>query len=121
MSEVKTEAGFWAIVEVMGHKKYAGYVSEQVLGGASFVRVDVPETRGQGEFSKLFSAGSIYCITPVKEDIARGMAGTFRERPVQAYDLPSEWRDKISGRTLPAPAKAEDDYDTADFDEPDYR
>lgn len=22
----------WAIVEVMGHKKFAGYVSEQVIG-----------------------------------------------------------------------------------------
>lgn len=111
MSEAKTEAGFWAIVEVMGHKKFAGFVSEQVLGGASFVRIDIPAVDGQAEFSKLFSAGSIYCITPVVEDIARGMAGTYRERPVQAYDLPSEWRDKISGKTLPAPSNDYGDDD----------
>lgn len=105
----KTESGFWAIVEVMGHKKFAGFVSEQVLGGASFVRIDIPPVKDQGEFSKLFSAGSIYCITPVLEDIARGMAGQFQERPIHPYDMPAEWRDKISGRTLPAPSNGDGD------------
>ncbi len=33
----------WAVVEVMGHNTYAGRVTEQAIGGASFIRVDVPE------------------------------------------------------------------------------
>ena len=71
--EVKT-FDEWAIVEVMGHKQFAGHVTEQALGGASFVRVDVPEvkvgeTRHHGEetlpaFTKLLGAGSIYAISP---------------------------------------------------------
>jgi len=27
----------WAIVEVMGHRQFAGLVTEQTIGGASFV------------------------------------------------------------------------------------
>lgn len=37
----------WAIVDLFGHTRIAGKVSEQVIGGCSFVRVDVPE-RGDG-------------------------------------------------------------------------
>lgn len=86
------ETGFWAIVEIMGHKRYAGHVSEQVIGGASFVRVDVPESAGVPPFSKLFGAASIYCITPVSEDAARIAAGQLKEQPMTEWDIPQEWR-----------------------------
>ncbi len=92
----------WALVEVMGHKRYAGRVTEHVIAGQGFVRVDVPEVEQHGErfdaFTKLIGAASIYAITPVSEQIARGMAQVMRERPVHEYDLP---------KALPAPlAKA---------------
>ena len=32
----------WAIVEIFGHQRIAGKVTEQTIGGCSFVRVDVP-------------------------------------------------------------------------------
>ncbi len=77
----------WGIVEVMGHKKYAGHITEQTIGGASLLRVDVPEVTvpthvnvpGEGfkevkrtvaAYSKLIGVGSIYMITPTSEDIA---------------------------------------------------
>lgn len=90
------KSGFWAIVEIMGHKRYAGYVSEQVVGGASFVRVDVPQHNERDAFSKLFGAASIYCITPVSEDAARVAASQLRETPLSEWDLPQEWRQAIS-------------------------
>ncbi|MCA9265373.1 MAG: hypothetical protein KDA60_16045 [Planctomycetales bacterium] len=102
----------WAIVEVMGHKKYAGLVTEQVIGGASFVRVDVPETEGHAAFTKCFGAASIYCITPTTEELARGVASTLREAPVSFYDLPDEWRAKIRASETPAIAgPSSEDYD----------
>lgn len=32
----------WVILELMGHRRLAGYLSERQIGGASFLRIDVP-------------------------------------------------------------------------------
>ena len=32
----------WAILELMGHRRLAGKLSEAIIGGASFIRIDVP-------------------------------------------------------------------------------
>lgn len=61
----------WAVVELFGHKQIAGKVSEQVIGGCTFVRVDVPATTDRPAYSKMYGNGAIYCITPVVEEIAR--------------------------------------------------
>lgn len=81
----------WAIVEMLGHRKLAGKVGEQVIAGAALVRVDVPETQqskqvaGYGGsvveakpgYTKLIGVGSIYCITPTDEDTARRAAAVL--------------------------------------------
>jgi len=77
-----------AIVELMGHARIAGKVSEQVIAGASMLRVDVPETSEQSAFTKFYAPGAIYAITPVDETIAKAAAERFQERPVQAWVLP---------------------------------
>lgn len=91
----------WAIVEVMGHNRFAGRVSEQAIGGASFVRIDVPEVERSGQkfpgFTKLFGGGAIYSITPVTEETARGVAATIHQQPMNAWDA----REYLAG--LPAP------------------
>lgn len=77
----------WAIVDVMGHQRYVGRVTEQVIAGCGFVRVDVPKTDKQPPWSKLIGTGSIYAITPVSEDIAKAMANRRDDTPVQAFEL----------------------------------
>lgn len=79
----------WAIVEVMGHQRFAGRVSEQAVGGANFVRVDVPAVDEQPEFTKLFGPSSIYCISITTEQVARAAAASMRVVPVSAYDIRS--------------------------------
>jgi hypothetical protein len=84
MPEQATSFNTWAIVEVIGHKKFAGYVTEQTFGVATLIRVDVPATeqpskyglpaRSTAEYSKLIGVGSIYCITPCTEEVARKCA-----------------------------------------------
>jgi len=81
----------WCVVEVMGHKKFAGRVTEGPFG---LVQVDVPEvTLASGQnlpaFSKLFGAASIYCLTPCTEETARAFARDFRTQAFQTYELPA--------------------------------
>jgi len=78
----------WCIVELFGHVTLAGYVSEQAIGGASFIRLDVPAVDGQAEFTKLLGPSAIYSITPTSEDVARSAIEHIRARPVNVYYLP---------------------------------
>lgn len=108
----------WCILEIMGHQRYAGLVSEQAIGGSSFVRIDVPECEGRPAFSKCFGAGSIYCITPVTEEVARMTARGLRQTPLQVYDLPADVQEKLRN---PTPAIAgrggDDEYDDYDSED----
>ena len=91
MSETKPFES-WAIVDVMGHRQFAGFVCEQAIGGASFVRVDVPEVSVGEEtlpgFTKLLGAGSIYAISPCTEETARAYAAQSRQRSFSVYEAP---------------------------------
>jgi hypothetical protein len=79
----------WAIVEVFGHAKFAGRVTEQAIGGASFVRVDVPAVDKSPAFTKLFGASAIYSITPVEEELARKAVKACHSEPISVY-IPEE-------------------------------
>ena len=77
----------WAIVDVMGHQRYVGLVTEQVIAGQGFVRVDIPKTSATPAWSKLIGTSSIYAITPVEKDIATAMAERSKSKPIEAYQL----------------------------------
>ncbi len=93
----------WAIVELFGHARIAGKVTEQQIGGASFIRVDVPEleirkdgcdltkaiqVERRAAFTRLFGPAAIYAITPTTEDVARAAAAALGPEPVHIY-IPS--------------------------------
>lgn len=79
----------FAIVELFGHQKIAGRVTEQVIAGQGFVRVDVPENKRHAAFTRLFGAGAIYSITPVEEDVAIRVAESIWVEPVTVYISPA--------------------------------
>jgi len=78
----------WAIVEIFGHERIAGELSEQTIGGGSFIRGDVPAVGDQQAFTRFYGDKAIYSIQPVSEDIARRAAAGMRVRPVNVYLLP---------------------------------
>ncbi len=82
--------GEWAILELMGHRRLAGFVSEQQIGGASFIRVDVPgkTAKDKPTATQFYAPGSVYCITPVTETLARQVAIGSQPAPVTRSDLP---------------------------------
>jgi len=115
----------WAVVEVMGHVRMAGMVSEQTIGGAALIRVDVPEVPGHDDewgrtyppvaaFTKFLGSGSIYSLTPCTEAVARRAAETFRAAPILNVDL----REERPQPKLPAPSTQDDgiDADPEDYD-----
>ena len=95
----------WAILEIMGHVKLAGYVTEQSIAGSAFIRIDVPAAGSVDGFTRFFGSGSVYSLSPVTEEIARDVAGNLSSRPVSVYDLSIELKDKWrkSVPALPGP------------------
>jgi hypothetical protein len=77
----------WAVVELFGHQRLIGMVSEQTVAGQGFLRVDVPETKSQPAFTRLFGPGAIYAINPVSEAIAKLYIERMNQAPIQAYEI----------------------------------
>lgn len=76
----------WAILELMGHRRLAGYVTEQDIAGAAMLRIDVP---GDPPTTQYYSGAAVYCITPTSEETARQVATMGRPAPVQRWELPA--------------------------------
>lgn len=106
MNEAQTSFEGWAIVELMGHQRIAGFVKEQQLAGGALVRVDVPAVDDRPAFTKMFGVGAIYGLTPCTEAAATHAVRHFCARPISEWDLPSP-------RALPAP-EAENDHEDED-------
>lgn len=102
--ENQTAFDCFCIVEVFGHQKLAGRVSERVIAGKGFVQIDVPQVNGQPAFTRLYGPDAIYSITPVSEELALRAAESLRERPVTVY-IPA----LPAGRPAPAGEEEEDE------------
>jgi hypothetical protein len=113
MEEHKQTVDFWAIVELMGHQRIAGHVTEQQIGGTNMIRVDVPAVGKLSAFTKFFGAAAIYAITPCDQATATAAAGHFIARSISEFVFPSRPQ-------LPGPTRIEDDYgNPADEEEED--
>ena len=78
----------WAIVNLFGHQKMGALVSEQAVGGVSFVRVDIPATKNGAAYTRLLGAGSIYSIDFCSEEVARSLAEQTVAAPVTSWEMP---------------------------------
>lgn len=88
---------FWAVVELMGHVKMAGKLTEEEHCGIKMGRLDVP--KADGTFVTVFFTGSsVYRITPCSEELARRMSLHGGPQPVSRYELPALPQTTRSGR-----------------------
>ena len=85
MEEKNINFESWAIVELFGHNQLAGKVTEQVISGQSFIRIDVPTTSQCPAFTKYHLPTAIYGLTPVDEDYATRMAERIAAKPINDY------------------------------------
>ena len=81
----------WAILEVMGYKRRAGLLSEQIIAGSCFLRLDVYEQEGGPIATQFYRPDAVYCITPVPQDLARRLGSQLfkLDPPVRPYELPA--------------------------------
>lgn len=81
----------FGILELFGHSRIAGLLTEQTIGGCAFVRVDVPELVVDGQtlpaVTKLYGQGAIYAISFVDEATATLAAREIRHQPVSVWSL----------------------------------
>lgn len=112
----------WAILELFGHQRLAGRVTEAEVGGCAFLRVDVPEADGAGAFTRFYGQGAIYSMTLVDESVARRAAAGLAVRPVTVYlppALPAPTGDYEDGHGFAGDPRFEDDEDDEEMDGPD--
>jgi len=125
----------WAILEIFGHQKYAGYVSTQTFGPAVMFRLDVPALEEREKiterpsysgmtyvpagstvkleavqgYTKLFGVGAIYCMSPCTKETALAAVESIQERPLMVIKLAEK-----PARQLPGPVVEDPDSDEID-------
>jgi hypothetical protein len=100
----------WAVVDLFGHQRIAGKVSEYSLGEI-FIRVDVPSVNGTPGFTRLFGAKAIYSISFVDRDVALAVAEKLGVVPVMPYDVASLIADAVRDRLKRAALPYDDGSD----------
>lgn len=83
MSEQDSFRG-WVILEVLGHRTLGGFLSEQVIAGAAFLRIDIPS---EPATTQLYAPNAVYAITPTTEAVATAFAQRGFVGPVQTWEL----------------------------------
>jgi hypothetical protein len=110
-AEVKEGFDSWAIVELMGHVRIAGRVTEEERFGCKMGRIDIPGPDGQF-VTQYFGGSSVYRVTPTTEEIARAVAVRNQPEPVHQWEMP---------KGLKPAREVELDYVGSDGDDDDDR
>ena len=84
----------YALVEIFGHTRIVGYLSQQTFGTGVMFRVDVPDLLKDGKvlrvgFTRYFGLAAIYSITPCSEDLVKQMLPHIDGTPGEARALQS--------------------------------
>lgn len=84
----------WALVEIFGHTRIVGFLSQQAFGSGVLFRVDVPDLTSSGKvirqgFTRYFGLAAIYSITPISEEMVRQLLPNIDGTPGEARALSS--------------------------------
>lgn len=88
MSESEKPYEGFAIVELMGHRRLGGRVSQAEQYGVAMLRVDVPGDDGETIATQFCGGSSIYALTPCSEAAAQAVAKSNRPQPVTHWEMP---------------------------------
>lgn len=111
MSEEPELFDYWAILELFGHTRIAGRVTEAAIGGGHLLRLDVPSVHGRPGFTRFYGANAIYSMTIVEKDVALSALARLAPEPVDIYLMPSA----VQQLALLPEAEEEETEDLRDF------
>jgi hypothetical protein len=97
----------WGIVELMGRQRASGRLSEQTVGGANLLRVDIPD--GETFHTVFYGSSAIYAVHITDETIARASAMAQRNRPTYAYEVSDQLRKLAAPRVAVSTYEEQDD------------
>lgn len=110
----------WSILELLGHRRLAGFVTEQEIAGKGFLRIDIPGNEKKAAMTQFYSPDSVYGLTPTTKELACAAAAASSPEPVQRWELRLQEgkRDPVIDAGEPLDVELEDlDEDT---DDPEY-
>jgi hypothetical protein len=97
MIEEAKQANFdgFALVEMMGHRRVAGYVTTEYIGSAGFLRVvtpEIPATRqaladAQYINGRWVAAGTVVEVSRPKQQTLVGAASIYAVTPIEETDI----------------------------------
>lgn len=89
MTDQKQPFEGWCILELLGHRRLAGWVKEEEHFGVGMIRIDVlhGETTDREVTTQYYSPSALYCLTPTTEEVVRAAARSNDVAPVQRWEL----------------------------------
>jgi hypothetical protein len=85
----------WAIVEIFGHRRYVGLVSETEQFGAKMCRIDVPGAApGTIAATLLYGGAAIFSMRPITAERGRAMLAAEHNRRLPALLAPDPDSDR---------------------------
>ncbi|HTJ52582.1 MAG TPA: hypothetical protein VL443_24170 [Cyclobacteriaceae bacterium] len=107
----------WCLVELFGHQKIAGRVTERNLGGAAFLQVDVPENDTNPAFTRLLNPSAIYALNPIDEETARNYAKRLALAPITSWDV-KDFMEKANKKLAAhVPVESEEDKEEEEYND----
>ena len=99
----------WVVLELMGHRKFAGRISEAQRFGVALAKLEVfSGDEEQPSFVQEYHPQAIYCLTPCTEELARQYSKRNRPVAISRYEL------------MDAALPACDDEEEGDWDDAEY-
>jgi hypothetical protein len=101
VSENQDKFESWGLLELFGHQRLAGRLTEQTIGGCHFIRLDVPEVNGVQGYTRFFTNAALtgaegvglnelLCTIRMTEQWQKRSV-RFAERSPQQYRTGNEW------------------------------
>lgn len=88
----------WAVVEIMGHRQRAGAISDAIVAGKTFLRIEHPtlaDHTSAAPLTEFYSAESIFAIRPCSMEEVKAAALYWRSTPSSPPALSAEYESLV--------------------------